>query len=178
DKIKEEARLAVQKIKELNIRSMMLTGDNAQTARNIANQLFIEDVVAHMKPHEKLEKIKELQNKNFTVAMVGDGVNDAPALSTANVGIALEGGSHVALESSDITLLSGDILKVSDAISLSRKTLKIIKQNLFWAFFYNVAAIPLAAFGYLHPMIAAGAMSLSSLTVVLNALRLKTKNVV
>ncbi len=173
DKVKEKSLLAIQKLKELNIRAIIITGDNPETARAVGDILGIDEVIANVKPHEKLEKIKDFQRKGNLVAMVGDGVNDAPALAVANVGIAVEGGSDVALDTSDMTLLRGDISKLAPAIILARKSFKIIKQNIFWAFFYNVVAVPSAVFGFLHPMIAAAAMSLSSLTVVLNALRIK-----
>ena len=173
DKIREKSALAIQKIKHYGIKPLMLTGDNSAVATVVANKVGISEVLANLKPDEKLEKLKTLQKENYKVAMVGDGINDAPALAAADVGISLEGSSDIALETSDVTLLGGDISKVADVLLLGQKSFRIIKQNLFWAFFYNVVAIPAAVFGYLHPMIAAAAMSLSSLTVVLNALRIK-----
>ncbi|HLD73623.1 MAG TPA: heavy metal translocating P-type ATPase [Bdellovibrionota bacterium] len=173
DKIREKAAAAIQKIKHYGIKPLMLTGDNSAAATVVANKVGISEVLANLKPDEKLEKLKALQRENYKVAMIGDGINDAPALAAADVGIALEGGTDIALETSDITLLKGDISKVADVLLLGQKSFRIIKQNLFWAFFYNVVAIPAAVFGYLHPMIAAAAMSLSSLTVVLNALRIR-----
>ena len=172
DKVKEKSFLALRKLKELHMRAVVITGDNPETARAVGDVLGIDEVIANVKPHEKLEKIKNFQMKGNIVAMVGDGINDAPALAAADVGIAVEGGSDVALHASDMTLLRGDISKIADSILLARKSFKIIKQNIFWAFFYNVVAIPSAVFGFVHPMIAALAMSFSSLTVVLNALRL------
>ena len=173
DKIRERSALAIQKLRHYGVKPLMLTGDNAAIARIVADKVGISEVLAHLRPDEKLEKIKNLQKENYKVAMVGDGINDAPALAAADVGIALEGGTDIALETSDVTLLKGDISKVADVLLLGQKSYRIIKQNLFWAFFYNIVAIPAAVFGYLHPMIAAAAMSLSSLTVVLNALRIK-----
>ncbi len=151
----------------------MITGDNNKTANAIAKRIGITEYFAEVLPNEKAEKIAELQKKGKIVAMVGDGINDAPALVTANLGIAIGTGTDVAIESSDITLINGDLLNVLSAIKLSKRTIKTIKQNLFWAFIYNIVGIPLAALGMLNPMIGALAMSLSSVSVISNSLRLK-----
>ncbi|MBI2026746.1 MAG: cation-translocating P-type ATPase [Deltaproteobacteria bacterium] len=173
DEIRENVRETIQKLKQLSIHPMMVTGDNPQTAKAVAAIIGVEDTFANLKPDEKLEKIKEYQRRGHVTAMVGDGVNDAPALATSDVGIAVEGGSHIALESADVTLLKGDFSRIVSVFEIARKSVRIMKQNLFWAFFYNVVAIPFAALGYLHPVLAAAAMSASSLTVVFNALRLR-----
>ncbi|MDO8593719.1 MAG: heavy metal translocating P-type ATPase [bacterium] len=182
DAIKPEAVEAVKNLHALGIKVVMLTGDDANTARFIAEQVGIDDVVAEVLPEDKLNKIKELQKEGRTVAMAGDGVNDAPALAQADVGIAMATGTDVAIESAGITLLHGDISKLVKAIRLSKLTMRGIKQNLFWAFFYNIVGIPLASgvfypfFGWLlSPVVAGAAMALSSVSVVSNSLRLKAK---
>lgn len=182
DALKEEAKEAVTALHALGIKVVMLTGDNKETARYIAAQVGIDEVVAEVLPDEKLMKIKALQQAGEIVAMAGDGVNDAPALAQANIGIAMGTGTDVAIESAGITLLHGDISKLVKAIRLSKLTMRGIKQNLFWAFAYNVIGIPLAAgvfyplFGWLlSPVFAGLAMALSSVSVVGNSLRLKTK---
>ncbi|OGZ45524.1 MAG: copper-translocating P-type ATPase [Candidatus Ryanbacteria bacterium RIFCSPHIGHO2_02_FULL_48_12] len=182
DAIKPEAVQAVKNLHRLGIKTVMLTGDDRHTAAFIANQVGIDEVVAEVLPQDKLHKIKELQSQGKIVAMAGDGVNDAPALAQADVGIAMATGTDVAMESAGITLLHGDISKLVKAIRLSKMTMRGIKQNLFFAFIYNIVGIPLAAgvfypiFGWLlSPVFAGLAMALSSLSVVGNALRLKTK---
>lgn len=182
DALKSEAQEAVSKLHELGIKVVMLTGDNKNTARYIADQVGIDEVVAEVLPQDKLEKIKNLQKSGKLVAMTGDGVNDAPALAQADVGIAMATGTDVAIESAGITLLHGDISKLVKAIKLSKLTMRGIKQNLFWAFIYNIVGIPLASgvfyplFGWLlSPIFAGMAMALSSVSVVMNSLRIKAK---
>ena len=151
----------------------MMTGDNKSVAYSVANKVGIDEVLADVSPEQKTKKIESLQKDGNFVAMVGDGINDAPALATADVGIAMGTGTDVAIESGDIVLVKGDLRKATEAIELSRATLKNIKQNLFWAFIYNLVGIPVAAFGLLNPVFSAAAMGFSSVSVVLNALRLK-----
>ncbi len=180
DTIKDNAKEVIDRLKSSGISTIMLTGDNEKTAKAIAEKSGIDKVYAEVLPEEKVEVISKLQGEKKTVAMVGDGINDAPALTLANVGIAVKQGSDVAIESADIVLMNDDIRTVCKAIDLSKKTIKIIKQNLFWAFIYNSIGIPIAA-GLLYalggvllsPMIGAAAMSLSSVSVVLNSLRLR-----
>ncbi len=184
DAIKPEAIEAVKNLHKLGIKTVMLTGDNKNTALAIAKEVGIDDVVAEVLPEDKLKKIKELQSQGHIVAMAGDGINDAPALAQADVGIAMGTGTDVAIETAGITLLNGDISKLVKAIRLSKFTMNGIKQNLFWAFIYNIVGIPLAAgmfypiFGWLlNPVFAGFAMASSSVSVVGNSLRLKTKKI-
>ncbi|SFG61871.1 Cu+-exporting ATPase [Halobacillus alkaliphilus] len=173
DTIKETSKQAIQELKELGLSIYMVTGDNERTAQAIASQVEIDGVYAEVLPEEKAEKVKELQKKGEKVAMVGDGINDAPSLATADIGIAIGTGSDVAIETADLTLIGGDLENLSKAIKLSRKTMANIKQNMFWALAYNSAGIPVAAIGLLAPWVAGAAMAFSSVSVVSNALRLK-----
>jgi len=167
-----EAGAAIARLHELGIKTLMVTGDTEKTAYYIADKVGIADVVANAKPDEKLQIIQQLQTEGFQVGMIGDGINDAPALAAANVGFAIGSGTDVAIESADLTLVQGDIGKVTETIELSAFTIRVIKQNLFWAFGYNTIAIPVAALGKLNPMIASAAMALSSVSVIVNSLRL------
>ncbi|MFQ5637888.1 MAG: heavy metal translocating P-type ATPase [bacterium] len=173
DELKEEAVAAVHSLHKMGYQIAMITGDNRKTADSIAKKLAIDRVLAEVLPHEKVAEIQRLQSQVGLVAMVGDGINDAPALTQADVGIAIGTGTDIAIESADLTLVRGDLGSVISAIKLSRATLRKIKQNLFWAFFYNMVAIPLAVLGLLHPVIAEIAMASSSVTVVSNANLLK-----
>jgi P-type Cu+ transporter len=175
DEIKNNSKEVVAKLKTMNLKTILLSGDNKHSVKDIADKVGFDDYRAEVMPGNKLSVISQYQKEGKIVAMVGDGINDAPALAQSNVGIAMGTGTDVAIESGDIVLMSGDLNGVVNAIMLSRQTLKTIKQNLFWAFIYNIIGIPLAAFGLLNPMIAALAMSFSSVSVVSNSLRLKKK---
>ena len=175
DVIKEDAVDAIKSLHRKGIHTIMITGDNQKTAEVIGAQLGIKKVFAQVMPEDKAKKVKLLQSKGLKVAFVGDGINDAPALAQANLGIAIGTGTDIAIETGDIVLVKGNPSKIVEALFLSQLTFKTIKQNLFWAFFYNVAALPLAAFGLLNPMIAAGTMAFSSVSVVGNSLRIRRR---
>ncbi|MEK6793042.1 MAG: HAD-IC family P-type ATPase, partial [Nanoarchaeota archaeon] len=176
DAIKEDSLEAIGRLNAHGYRSVMITGDNERTAMAIASQVGIKEVIANVLPEDKAKKVEELQKSGF-VAFIGDGINDAPALKQSNVGIAMGTGTDIAIEAGDIVLVKGSLVGVVEAINLSKATFKKIKQNLFWAFAYNVVAIPLAVAGFLHPVVAEIAMALSSITVVTNANLLRRKKI-
>jgi len=177
DPIKEDSRRAIAKFKEFGLTPVMITGDNERTARAVANEVGIHEVIAGVLPDQKSDEIKRLQQQDKVVAMVGDGINDAPALTQAHVGIAIGTGTDVAIESGDIVLVKGDLSAVVKSIKLSRATFTKIKQNLFWAFFYNIVMVPLAIVGLLHPLLAEAAMAFSSINVISNSRRLRKANI-
>jgi Cu+-exporting ATPase len=173
DTVKPEAAEAVGRLRAMNLDVWMITGDQAAAAQQAAREAGIEHVLTEVTPARKVAEIKKLQAAGRRVAMAGDGINDAPALAQSDLGIAMGSGTDIAMEAGDITLMRGDLRGVPEAIELSRRTMRIVRQNLFWAFAYNTIGIPIAALGMLSPMLASAAMALSSVTVVTNSLRLK-----
>jgi len=178
DTLKSDARAALESLRTDGIATVMITGDNRKTAEAIAAQIPIDEVIAEALPQEKAEHVRRFQQQGRRVAFVGDGINDAPALAQADLGIAVGTGTDIAIEAGNIVLVKGSPLKIVEALKLSRLTFRTIKQNLFWAFVYNIAAIPLAAFGLLNPMVAAGAMAISSVSVIGNSLRIRRQKLV
>jgi Cu+-exporting ATPase len=176
DALKDNVYDVIKSIENYGIKTAMITGDNERTAKAIAKKAGISHVISNVLPEGKVDEIKNLQDKFGLVAMVGDGINDAPALKQSNVGIAIGTGTDVAIEAADVTLVRGELETILQAVELSKAIFRKIKQNYFWAWFYNAIAIPFAMFGLLHPMIGAAAMSLSSLNVIYNSLRLKKVN--
>jgi Cu+-exporting ATPase len=173
DRPRPDAAAAIARLHGLGLKTVMATGDVEAVARHVAAVVGIDRVVARASPAAKLELVQALRAQGERVGMIGDGINDAPALALADVGFALGSGTHIAIEAADATLVRGDLQRVADAIVLSRRTMRIIRENLFWALGYNTLAIPVAAAGWLNPMIASAAMAASSVSVVLNSLRLQ-----
>jgi Cu+-exporting ATPase len=171
--LKPESAQALARLRALGVRTVMLTGDNEGSARHIAGQLGIDEVHSQVMPEQKAAAVAALRASGMRVAMVGDGINDAPALAAADIGVAMGGGTDVAMHAAGVTLMRGDPRLLVDAIDISRRTYAKIRQNLFWAFIFNLIGVPLAAFGLLNPMIAGAAMAFSSVSVVSNALLLK-----
>ncbi|MGL4674951.1 MAG: heavy metal translocating P-type ATPase, partial [Wohlfahrtiimonas sp.] len=177
DQVKETTAEAVKRLQDKGIQVYMMTGDNKRTALYIGSQVNLDEshIFAEVLPEDKANYVKELQNKGLKVAMIGDGMNDAPALAQANIGIAMGTGTDIAIESADVTIMNGDLINVDRTLQLSKETMKKIRQNLFWAFLYNTVGVPFAAFGLLNPIIAGGAMAFSSVSVLTNSLLLNKK---